>query len=217
MKLAVGGCSFSDYRYDILPYGPQVAEHFDLDYFHAAACAGSNSRIWRVLTRAIMDKKLTSGDIVLLQYTILDRKEIWSPDPKRYYSPYEVLDDAWEDGKLFRLTAHSEEYSQNIHEKQISNLHNRFTNYNYNLELFYTQHTAFAALCKCNGIQYYTINTQYDQDHRITGINLDMMLNDSLLRLDSGHMNQQGHTLSANRIIQHLNQAIDSNLDDVPV
>ncbi len=211
MNLAVGGCSFSDYRYDIYPYGRQVADHFGWDYFHAAACAGSNHRIWRVLTKAIMDKDLVSGDTILLQYTILDRKEVWSPDPKRFYSPYEELDDYWKSGKLFRLTAHSAEYSQNVHEKQYSNLHNRFTNYEYNQEVFITQHTAFQALCDINNIKCVHINTQYDADHRIAGVNLESILNDVLLRMDSGHMNQRGHTLAASRIIKHLDPAIDSN------
>ena len=213
LTLAVGGCSFSDYRYDMHPYGRQVAEHFDYKYFHAAACAGSNHRIWRVLTRAIIDKQLSQGDIILLQYTILDRREVWSPDTTRYHSPYEELDDYWRNGKLFRLTAHSEEYSANIHEKQYSQLHNRFTNYDYNKEIFETQHAAFAALCKLNGIKIINVNTQYDSDHRITGVNLESILNDVLLRMDSGHMNQAGHTKAATRIIDYLSQAIDSNSD----
>ena len=217
MILAVGGCSFSDYRYDIYPYGRQIADHFDYDYFHAAACAGSNHRIWRVLTRAIINGELSRGDLILLQYTILDRKEVWSPEPNRFYSPYEELDDVWPTGKIFRLTAHSAEYSQSLHEKQYSNLHNRFTDYEFNKEIFETQHAAFKALCNVKGIRCININTQYDQDHRIEGINLESILNDSLLRLDSGHMNQSGHNKAATKIIAYLNQAIDSNLDDVPV
>lgn len=211
MNLAVGGCSFSDYRYDIYPYGRQVADHFGWDYFHAAACAGSNQRIWRVLTRAIIDKELQQGDLILLQYTILDRREVWSPDTTRHNSPYEELDDYWDNGKLFRLTAHSVEYSANIHERQLSNLHNRFSDYDYNKEIFETQHAAFAALCELNGITVLNINSQYDADHRIPGVNLSDILNDVLLRMDSGHMNQIGHSKAASRIIKHLSQATDSN------
>jgi hypothetical protein len=211
MILAVGGCSFSDYRKGIVPYGKQVADYFDYSYLHAAACAGSNHRIWRVLSRAIIDGDLSRGDLILLQYTILDRKEVWSPDPVRFYSPNEELDDAWHPGKIFRLTAHSAEYSQNRHEKKYSDLHNRFTNHKFNREVFETQHAAFRALCDVNGIQCININTVYDQSHRITGINLESILQDSLLRLDSGHMNQSGHNKATTKIIEHLNQAIDSN------
>jgi len=36
ITIAVGGCSFSDYRYDIHPYGRQVADHFDCNYIITA-------------------------------------------------------------------------------------------------------------------------------------------------------------------------------------
>ena len=211
MKIAVGGCSFSDYRYDILPYGQQVAEYFGFEYIHAAACAGSNHRIWRVLTKAIIDKKLTSGDIILLQYTILDRKEIWSPTSKRYKSPYETLDDEWEDGKLFRLTVHSDSLAKSADEIKISKLHNKFTNYNYNKEVFLTQHVMFDALCKQNNIHLFNINTQYDKDHRIQGIELDHILEHDHLRLDSAHMNNDGHRVATAKIVDFLDQAIDAS------
>ena len=32
MKLAVGGCSFSDYRYGITPFGKRISEELDCDY-----------------------------------------------------------------------------------------------------------------------------------------------------------------------------------------
>ena len=212
MKLAVGGCSFSDMRHNLITYGIQVAEHFGYDYLHAAACAGSNTRIWRVVTRAIIDKELVAGDVILLQYTILDRKEIWSPVAARFESPTEILDDIWEDGKLYRLTVHSAELAKSTHEKQMSKLHNMFTNYNYNKELWLTQHTAFTALCAVNNIRIVHINSQYDSTHRIKGINLDNILSDITCRMDSAHMNQRGHTFAANRIIQYLTTtATDSN------
>ena len=74
MILAVGGCSFSDYRKGIVPYGKQVADYFNYKYLHAAACAGSNHRIWRVLSRAIIDGDLSRGDLILLQYISINSK-----------------------------------------------------------------------------------------------------------------------------------------------
>ena len=204
MKLAVGGCSFSDYRYGITPYGKRLSEELDCEYIHAAACAGSNHRIWRVLTRHIIDKDLTAGDIILLQYRIIDRKEIWSPEPNPYDSPVESLDEPWEDGKIFRLSVHSEEYSVCNIEKQYSKYHNRCNNIEFNKEMFWTNHAMFDALCKQNNITLININTQYDRDNRVPGIVLDDILEEKELRLDTAHMNQKGHIVSALRILPEL-------------
>jgi hypothetical protein len=77
-KLMVAGCSFSDRPSNNLAYGDHLAKHLNAEYIHQAASAGSNTRIWRVVTNAVMNGVITSDDILVIQYTEITRDEIWS-------------------------------------------------------------------------------------------------------------------------------------------
>ena len=99
---------------------------------------------------------------------------------------------------------HSEEYSVCNIEKQYSKYHNRCNNIEFNKEMFWTNHAMFDALCKQNNITLININTQYDRDNRVPGIVLDDILEEKELRLDTAHMNQKGHIVSALRILPEL-------------
>lgn len=211
-RLAVGGCSFSDYRYDIIPYGHQVAKHFKLEYIHEAACAGSNYRIWRTLTNHIIKGTIGKGDIIILQYTLVDRREAWSPMIHKRFKGESITED-YSTGTLLRLTPHSADFAINRYEKQLAECHNYFTNHEYNIECFWTQHTCFAALCETKGITVRYLNTQYDSENRINDIDGTHLLTGKKFLLDAGHMNQLGHDRTAQLLINTLDPilATDSN------
>lgn len=208
MKLAVGGCSFSDRRYNIKPWGEKVAEHFDAEYIHEAASAGSNYRIWRRLTAHIMNKNIVAGDIVIIQYTNVDRKEYWTPTIHKDTFELESICEPYDKGTLVRLTPHFKEFAKTKAEKHLAQVHNYFNNHKLNLEQFYTQHHGFAALCKIHDITLRFLNTAYDVENRIVDIDGTHLLVDENCCLDLGHMNQLGHDQAAQLVIQYLNPTI---------
>jgi len=83
MKLIVGGCSVSDYLYprDGL-YGNILAKKIGADYVHHAKSGGSNYRIWKKITQMVMNHQITKDDIVIIQYTQVNRQEYWSASSK---------------------------------------------------------------------------------------------------------------------------------------
>lgn len=203
VKIAVGGCSFSDRRYNIKPWGEQVAEHYNVEYIHEAASAGSNYRIWRRLTTHIMNNVLSTGDIIILQYTIISRKESWSPLIHKNYE-LEHICEPYDNGTLVRLTPHFGEFAKNNYERKLAECHNYFSNYQYDLECFWTNHTCFAALCEQRGIVLKYLNTKYDSENRIPDIDGTHLLERKRHLLDGGHMNQLGHNYAAQLVIPHL-------------
>jgi hypothetical protein len=85
-KLVVGGCSFSnipwlmangeaDWDNKNRCYGNQVAEQLGLEYVHRCMSSCSNYRVWRMVTRDILNGKITPEDIVIIQYTSYEREE----------------------------------------------------------------------------------------------------------------------------------------------
>lgn len=74
----VVGCSFSDRTWVTKSYGDYLAEELDREYIHNAAGCGSNNRMWRTATNAIMNNELTSDDLLIVQYTEITRSEIWT-------------------------------------------------------------------------------------------------------------------------------------------
>lgn len=210
-KIAVGGCSFSDRRYGIKPYGETVADHFKLEYIHEAASAGSNYRIWRTLTSHIINGVLGKGDIIIIQYTLLDRREAWSPVKHINSFDGESIHEPYDGGTLLRLTPHSEQFAMNKNEKYLAQCHNYFSNHKYNIESFWTHHVPFAALCASKGIGVRYLNTTYDSETRVHDIDgTDLLIGKKYL-LDAGHMNQLGHDRAAQLVIQSLAPTIDPN------
>ena len=79
MKVVVAGCSFSDYTGKEVTkvYGEILANSLNAEYIHEGAGAGSNYRMWRKVTNLVMDDKITSTDLVIMQYTEVTRQEYW--------------------------------------------------------------------------------------------------------------------------------------------
>jgi hypothetical protein len=84
MKVCVAGCSYSDYLpYNQVVYGELLAGKLGAEYLHEGAGAGSNFRIWRRVVELIMDNTLTPDDLLVVQYTGLERREFWSSTPSK--------------------------------------------------------------------------------------------------------------------------------------
>jgi hypothetical protein len=78
-KLLVTGCSFSDVlEYNKTSWGHELANLLGYEYLHEARGCGSNYRMWRTVTTAIMNGDINHKDLVCIQYTNNDRMEFWS-------------------------------------------------------------------------------------------------------------------------------------------
>ena len=80
-KLAVGGCSYSDYTGVDNVYGEYCAERLGLEYKHYARGGSGSQRMYYALTKAIENKELGPGDVIVLQYTDPHRKLLPEPLP----------------------------------------------------------------------------------------------------------------------------------------
>ena len=78
MKVAVAGCSFSDYTNVEHVYGETLAYHLNAEYIHLASGCGSNDRSFRRIVESVEDNTLTKNDLVIIQLTNPERKEIFS-------------------------------------------------------------------------------------------------------------------------------------------
>ena len=203
VKIAVGGCSFSDRRYGIVPWGDTVATLQNKTYIHEAASAGSNFRIWRRLTNHIQSGNLSKGDIIIVQYTNIDRAEAWSPHIHTV-NPQEPISEPYEGGTLLRLTPHFDQHAVNKYERRLADCHVYFNNNKFNIEQFYSQHYMFASMCKQHKIQLRILNTAYDGSTRIPDIDATDILKDPDLCLDSSHPNQAGHDRIAEIVLGAL-------------
>jgi hypothetical protein len=202
-KIIVGGCSFSDKRYGITPWGEQVAAHFSCNYLHQAASAGSNYRIWRTITNYIRAGDITKDDFIIIQYTLVDRKESWTPHVHTNWE-LESISEPYDSGTLIRLTPHFDQFAKNKYEHYLAKCHNYFNNHQFNLEQFWNNHFMFAHMCKQLQIPVRYLNTAYDNENRIVDINGTHLLDDADKLLDAGHMNQLGHDCAAQLVISHL-------------
>ena len=212
-KIIVGGCSFSDRRYGIRPWGEQVSAHFNCEYIHEAASAGSNFRIWRTLTNHIRAGNIVQDDLIIIQYTLVDRKESWTPHIHTNWE-MESISEPYDSGTLIRLTPHFDQFAKSKQEHHLANCHNYFSNHQFNVEQFWCNHTMFSNMCAHLGIPVRYLNTTYDSETRLADIDGTHLLNNKEYLLDAAHMNQLGHNRAAQLVIDNLQSqfpAIDSN------
>lgn len=76
--LCVTGCSYSDRTRSTHCYGDFLSTYIDWDYLHLAGGCGSNPRSFRLVTEALINEQLTSGDTVIFQVTDTSRRELMS-------------------------------------------------------------------------------------------------------------------------------------------
>lgn len=153
-KLVVAGCSVSDYTGVAKNYGEILSELLNRDYLHLAAGAGSNDRLFRVLTTEIRNNQITSDDVVIIQYTNYNRKEFWSKHklnniPPEYNDTKKStpIRENYDSGQTIKFKIGAYKWQPVIEEKSFLKLYeNNFINHRYNAELFYNAHHNLAIL-----------------------------------------------------------------------
>lgn len=160
----VVGCSFSDQlEKNQTSWGHELALLLGYEYLHEARGCGSNYRMWRVVTTAVLEGTLTSKDLLCVQYTNNDRMEFWSDtvhqgDPKLgSWEPWpqggsleRFKDEAWSwNGQYPNLRKFFFQYETH------------FCNPTYNDHMFKVYHAMFQCLLKEHHIPTVFMQTRY--------------------------------------------------------
>jgi len=234
-RLAVFGCSFSDYTKVKHVYGEYCANALDFSYVHYARGGSSNERMFYAATKSIEDKILVPGDVIVMQYTDPNRKllsafepfekgglpgqiEEWvTPYGNAYTSDYKVDSYTWVD-------------------KNIKNAHKVLQDLSINDEFekdqLATWHIMFEALCQVKEITFIPMIG------RLCNFNLEERFSDKIKRVtfyelhhltqgteanpspheigmachtgeyDSCHLSKDGHKRLGNKLANHIKKFI---------
>ena len=219
MKLIVGGCSVSDRTEVDECYGEILARDIGVDYIHYGAGCGSNYRMWRKITKDIIDGNITKGDIVIIQYTQPWRDEYWSCYYKKEnrFDRYGNIEyrDKYGTGDIIRWKPMMKGEDDN--EYKFFELKEKFfTNIEYDLERFECNHFLFHTTLINKGInviyfvpdgKLFGYNKKYEEYFNKNGeIHLTRFYDEKNNELlpDLAHMNAKGHEVTAKFLAHEL-------------
>lgn len=212
-KLFTAGCSVSTRNSCKTSYPEELAKLLNYELINCAAGCGSNYRIWRMLTKHIMDGDLTSDDLVVIQYTGPSRHEFFS----RFLPGGDVnLEESYDDGKLIRFKADAHLWQKEQEEIQFFKLYEEnFINEKFEWEVFNTNNFNFQHMLKNNNIKVIFIKTgrmnadvdifmldEYQKIQFYDESNSDWSNNQT--ESDGCHFSDKGHILMANNLYNHI-------------
>ena len=216
----VVGCSFSDQlEYNKTNWGAELAGQLNYDHVHEARGCGSNYRMWRTVTTAILEGTLTSKDLLCVQYTNNDRVEFWS-DTVHQGDPRLGSWEPWHQGgsiERFKDGAWTWNGQYPNLRKFFFQYETHFCNPSYNDHMFKVYHTMFQCLLKEHQIPAVFMYTRYKYfDGQFTLVDpfaawafredTEQIKNTAnWYALDDGaHLNDQGHKQFADQVYRHL-------------
>ena len=209
--LAVGGCSYSS-AFEILEkdtWPTLLSNTLETNLINESRIQGSNWRIWRTLTNHILNENLTPSDKIIIQYTEVHRKEIWSPIPVK---PSEAeIQESYDGGKLLKWKFGAASYSEGV-EKVLSSLLIKFSNDSYDTEVFKVQHNLFCSFLENKKFKnVYFLTSIYNQllnNSKIHNSNYKVIditnLSQHHLPGDKWHLSTTGHRQVADRILNFI-------------
>lgn len=149
-SVTVAGCSFSDYlANNQTVYGRELSLLIGSLYQHEGAGSGSNWRIWRRISSAVLEGRITAEDLVIIQYTGMERREFWSHHPHEPKPQWSVSREPYAEGSLIRYKNQSWTWMDHRDERDFMRLYEqRFLCWQYEQELFRIQHLQFQLLLR---------------------------------------------------------------------
>jgi len=222
-KLIVAGCSFSDY----LPrnrtvYGRELALLLDRDYCHQGAGAGSNWRIWREVGTGVLNGLITTEDLVIIQYTGLERREFWTAKTARNSDLPLAHDnrDPWPGGgELLRYKAMSWTWQDHNNEREfLKKYEENHCSTDYEQTWFDLQHHQFQLLLRHHRIPTVFLDARlttvrplpliepFDQWHFLEPQKFMDQRQWDYEPGDCSHLSDQGHRKFAKLLLQHCQQ-----------
>lgn len=210
-KLFVAGCSVSDYTKVDNVYGEYLAEKLNYEYVHEGAGCGSNFRMWRRITKHIIDGNLSPEDLLVVQYTGIERREFWSRHLVKTLTPNkkEKIREPYDSGELIRFKLGSYTWQKTKQEILLHQLlEENCINEAYDKEMFDTQHLMFQCLLKEFNIRTIFLGAYIKKDIHMqlipffekNYVSCDEMWGDENYLVDIGHFNDNGHRKVAEKI-----------------
>ncbi len=218
MNLVVAGCSISDRGGATICYGDALSEMLNMSYIHHGSGAGSNDRIWRIITKMVMENKLTSNDQLIVQYTGVNRREFWTcNNPERYIAKVNnqvrLVDDYEPFGYLVKYKNGAHNWQRHKYTKAFfKQYEEEFCNEDYNNECFAYNHYNFSNMLKQNNIKTLFVRLlgfgnddveKYSCGFPVLYVNRKMC-DPSYLQEDQGHFTDDGHRWVASIIKEKL-------------
>ena len=210
-KLFVAGCSISTRCNAKTSYPEELSKLLNYELVNCTAGCGSNYRIWRMITKHIMDGNLTSDDLLVIQYTEPTRREFWSRFPKEKDN-YKDLYDA---GTIIRFKFDSYVWQRTKEEIEFLKLYEfNFVNDVFESENFAVNNFNFQHMLKNHNIKVVFVKStrisvpdfftfdEYKKCFYYDTSNLERVNNQSLK--DTGHFSDKGHKLIAENLYQHI-------------
>ena len=211
-KLFTAGCSISTRCNGKTSYPEELAILLNYELVNCAAGCGSNYRIWRMITKHIMDGNLTSDDLVVIQYTEPTRREFWSKFPKK--KNWDYAED-YDGGSVMRfkidsyLWQNTKEEVEFLRTYEFNHLNDSFETenfhvYNFNFQHMLKSHNIKVVFIKTTRIsvpEFFTFD-EYKNAFYYDTSNSEKVNNQSLK--DTGHFSDKGHKLIAENIYQHI-------------
>ena len=213
-KLFTAGCSVSIRNSCSTSYPEELSKLLDYKLVNCAAGCGSNYRIWRTLTKHIMDGNLTSDDLVVIQYTEPIRREFWS----RFCSENRNVDtvDLYDEGTIIRFKFDSHIWQHSKEEREFLKLYEEnFINENFEMENFNVNNYNFQHMINNNNINVIFIKTTrmnylldfFTFDRYKKNFFYDYSYEDKTnnqTETDPCHFSDKGHKLIAENLYQHI-------------
>lgn len=221
MKLYVAGCSFSDNLPSPRNYGSKLANLLGYEYVHKAKGIGSNHRMWRHITNAVMNGELTSNDLLVMQYSGPERREFWSAIPRDRSEEHADISEYYDDnGTILKFKMDSYSWQNNQIEKDFMKLYqDNFLSVKFEREVFDYNNFMFQSM-----LAYYKIPTvfyasRYLNDYAVINEFKDTVYyepqefinNESTyvnIVTDRYHLNDEGHTKLAEMLFDHINEKL---------
>ena len=227
-SIVIAGCSFSDCSQVEYNYGEYLGQNLNLPVKSYSSGCGSNFRIWRKLTKAILDKEITSKDLLIIQYTNPDIKEFWSShsSPQTFdYKPSgnpikgSPMRDKYLDGDIIKFKMGASTWQFVKEEKTFFQLlEENFTSENFDIEIFINNHVMFQSLLKEYKIPTIFLKTNYInmvRDIPVIDCNFHHYLDVKQIQIANlcneescSHLNDDGHKKLANILTDYINTNI---------
>jgi hypothetical protein len=227
-SIVIAGCSFSDWSQVEHNYGEYLGQNLNLPIKSYSSGCGSNFRIWRKLTKAILDKEITSKDLLIIQYTNPDRKEFWSSysslqnfDYKPSGNPIKgsPMRDKYLDGDIIKFKMGASTWqSVKVEKTFFQLLEENFTSEEFDIEVFINNHVMFQSLLKEYKIPTIFLKTNYISmvgDIPVLDCNFHYYLDVKHIQVidlcneeGCSHLNDDGHKQLANTLTDYINTHI---------
>lgn len=223
-KIFVAGCSFSDWSQVEHNYGEYLGKILNKPVnFYTAGC-GSNYRMWRKLVPAVTSKEITENDLLIVQYTSVERKEFWTSFKSSKQADYGTnghpikgspMREKYGVGEVIKYKVHAHDWQSVSEEKTFFKLYeDNFLDISFELELFSTYHTMFRGLLHEYKIPTIFLQTTYAYDVVLSNLTspyqhyLDvrhLQIPDLCFEKDTcSHLTAEGHQKLADTLQEYI-------------